>query len=255
MTKITIKIPFLSWSSKSDLSVEIDAGIEARFHLRTAVMHAVSQNANLDGANLTRANLGGANLGGASLIRASLTRANLTRANLTRANLDGANLTRANLTRANLGGASLIRASLTRANLTRANLTRANLDGANLDGAQNVSELVQAQCSIVPQDGTFVGWKKFISGDIGAVLIPVTAKRSNATGRKCRAEFVETLAIYAPGCEKARPASEVAVSQHDGKTTYKVGEITRCDVWCEDRFKECAGGIHFFLTRIEAENY
>jgi hypothetical protein len=29
----------------------------------------------------------------------------------------------------------------------------------------------------------------------------------------------------------------------------------RCDKWNEDRWIECGGGIHFFLTRIEAERH
>jgi hypothetical protein len=28
-----------------------------------------------------------------------------------------------------------------------------------------------------------------------------------------------------------------------------------CDVWGEGRWVECAGGIHFFITRAEAEAY
>jgi len=27
------------------------------------------------------------------------------------------------------------------------------------------------------------------------------------------------------------------------------------DQWNEDRWKECGGGIHFYLTKIEAENH
>jgi len=29
----------------------------------------------------------------------------------------------------------------------------------------------------------------------------------------------------------------------------------RCDKWDDDRWNECSGGIHFFLTRAEAEAY
>jgi hypothetical protein len=76
--------------------------------------------------------------------------------------------------------------------------------------------------------------------------IPSDAKRSNATGRKCRAEFVEVLEVI---------GSNVGTSSHKRGVTYKKGETVKCDKWCEDRFQECAGGIHFFITRIEAENY
>ena len=49
--------------------------------------------------------------------------------------------------------------------------------------------------------------------------------------------------------------AEVAVSGHDRAVTYKAGETVRAHEWCEDWTQECAGGIHFFLTRIEAENH
>ena len=36
---------------------------------------------------------------------------------------------------------------------------------------------------------------------------------------------------------------------------YKKGETVCEPNFCEDRFKECAEGIHFFIDRKEAENY
>ena len=68
----------------------------------------------------------------------------------------------------------------------------------------------------------------------------------NATGRKCRAEWVTVLDVI---------GGNVGVSQYDSNVKYVKGEIIRCDTWQEDRFVECGGGIHFFLTRVEAENY
>ena len=49
--------------------------------------------------------------------------------------------------------------------------------------------------------------------------------------------------------------AEVGVSLYDGKTEYRKGQIVKCDRWEEDRWKECGGGIHFFLTREEAEAF
>ena len=239
MTTITIQIPFLSWTGKPALYIEIDASIEARFHMRAALQNAVSKGADLGGANLRSADLGGANLRSADLGGADL---------------GGANLRSANLRSANLGGANLRSANLRSANLRSANLGGADLRSANLGGAVN-GELAQAVTNIVPSDGAFVGWKKCKNDDIVAVLIPVNAKRSNATGRKCRAEFVEVLGVYDLGSPDPRTDSYTAISTHDGKTQYRKGETVHCDSWCEDRWQECAGGIHFFLTRVEAENY
>jgi hypothetical protein len=47
--------------------------------------------------------------------------------------------------------------------------------------------------------------------------------------------------------------AELGISCHDGKTEYRKGHIVRCDKWNEDRWTECGGGIHFYLTRVEAE--
>ena len=76
--------------------------------------------------------------------------------------------------------------------------------------------------------------------------VPEDAKRSNATGRKCRFEFVDVLELF---------GGHVGISQHDKKTEYRVGQRVICDKWDDNRWNECSGGIHAFLTRIEAENF
>jgi len=47
--------------------------------------------------------------------------------------------------------------------------------------------------------------------------------------------------------------ADEGVSQHDGKTTYCKGERVTCHKWSDDWQQECAGGIHFYITREEAE--
>ena len=133
-------------------------------------------------------------------------------------------------------------ANLSGANLSGANLSGANLYGANLSGAKN-AELAQARTSIIPE-GNIVGWKKCQNGVIVKLLIGQYVKRSNASGRKCRAESAKVLRIF---------NGEVGISLHDGKTTYRKGETVTCDHWEEKRWIECGGGIHFYLTRVEAE--
>ena len=185
-------------------------------------------------ANLYRANLSGADLSGADLSRADLPGADLSGADLYRADLYGANLYGANLYRANLSGADLY----------RANLSRANLSGANLSGARN-AELAVAQTRILP-DGDLIGWKKCEGGVIVKLAIPAAAKRSHAFGRKCRAEFADVLEVI---------GASSGVSSHDNKTEYRVGCRVAADRFDENWQEECSGGIHFFITRIEAENY
>jgi hypothetical protein len=162
------------------------------------------------------------------------------------ADLSGANLSGANLYGANLSGANLSGANLRRANLRRADLYGANLSGANLSGAKNIPEELSARLTIVPEEGDYTAWKKCNGGVLVKLLIPAEARRSNATGRKCRAEFAKVLQVL---------GADVGVSMHDQKTEYRVGETVRCDTWGEDRWQECAGGIHHFITRKEALDY
>ena len=158
-----------------------------------------------------------------------------TRANLADANLYYANLTGANLADANLSGA----------NLSRANLYGANLYGADLTHAKNAG-LAIARTRILPE-GQIIGWKKCRGSVIVKLSVPADARRSHAFGRKCRAEFVDVLEVI---------GAEIAYSSHDGdRTAYSAGTRVNCDSWCEDWQQECAGGIHFFITREEAEAY
>jgi uncharacterized protein YjbI with pentapeptide repeats len=119
-----VEIPFLSWTGKAALEVEISDDTEGMFWLRAALEVAVKRGAILSGANLSGANLSGAILRGASLRGADLI---------------GADLSGANLSGANLSGASLRGASLSGANLSSANLIGADLIGADLGQGQKAS--------------------------------------------------------------------------------------------------------------------
>ena len=242
------------WSNELIYSTESDSWANVIKEARKAGANLYGANlrsADLYGANLRSANLYGAdlrsaNLYGADLSGADLRSANLYGADLRSADLSGADLRSADLYGADLRSANLYGADLRSANLYGANLSGANLSGADLYGAKD-AELVLARTLITPEFGTpFVGWKKCRDGIIVKLAIPSKSRRSNASGRKCRAEYVKVLEIF--GAAKA-------ISQHDINTTYEVGKIVRCDNWNEDRWTECGGGIHFFITRIEAENY
>ena len=152
----------------------------------------------------------------------------------------------ANLSYANLRSANLSYADLSSANLRSANLSYADLSSANLSYAQN-SELAVAMTRILPE-GDIIGWKKCSDGVIAKLLIPAKADRSHAFGRKCRAEFAEVLELW-----DGKKAVKKAKTERGG--IYIVGEITKPDSWDKDFANECSNGIHFFITRLEAENY
>ena len=177
--------------------------------------------------------------------RANLSRANLSDADLSDANLRGANLSGADLRGANLSRANLIRADLSGANLSGADLSRANLSRANLSGVlyDENTAFFALQC---PEDGSFIGWKKCDNGVIVKLFIPEDAKRSSATTRKCRASRAVVLDVF--GAAYGETTSQVP-------TVYRKGETVLPDWWDNDRWEECSHGIHFFITRKEAEQY
>jgi len=179
------------------------------------------------------------------------------RADLSRANLSGADLSRANLSGAYLSEADLSGANLSEADLSRADLSRANLSGAYLSEADlseiKNAELSLAQTRITPQEGAFVGWKKLQDGIIAKLVIPHDAERVNAAGsRKCRASRVIVHEMYS---QDGTIYSRQGIGTYDGRTLYVTGQETLPDSFDQSITEECSHGIHFFLTREEAEAY
>ena len=168
-----------------------------------------------------------------------------------RANLYGSDLRGANLYGSDLRGANLCGANLYGANLYGANLCGANLYGANLCGAENVPYIPIA----CPDAGSFTAWKKDGTGKlIIKLLIPEDAKRLSATGRKCRCDKAQVLAIE--NLDGTPSGKAETYSANDRSFVYKVGEtVTPKEAFCEDRWQECSSGIHFFINRQEAVEY
>jgi len=191
--------------------------------------------------------LSGVSLRGANLSCAYLRGANLSEADLHGTFLSFAILNEANLRNTNLGVAYLRGAILRDANLSGADLSCTTLRGALLHGA-DLSGIKTNHLTIgihEAPEGALIGWGKK-SGHIVKMLIPAGAPRSCGTTRKYRAAWVETLEIE-NGVTRLEHQTDY------GTGTYEVGAITRADSWDEDRWTECSHGIHFFLTREEAE--
>lgn len=77
--------------------------------------------------------------------------------------------------------------------------------------------------------------------------------RSSATSRKCRCNKAKVLAIE--NFDGTPADVTTAVSMYDSNFIYTLGEMVEEPNFCEDRWHECAPGIHFFLNRQEAVNY
>jgi len=206
--------------------------------------------ADLFGANLRGADLYGANLRGANLRGANLYGANLRGADLRGADLRGADLRGANLREANLCGADLCGADLCGADLRGADLRGADLRGANLREA-NLREAKGAYMAC-PTDGSFIGWKK-ASGYIVKLQIPENARRSSAGGEKCRCD--KAFVVDIQNFDGTNADIETVCSDHDENFVYAVGATVEVSDFDDDRWNECAPGIHFFIDRRAAVEY
>ena len=146
-------------------------------------------------------------------------------------------------------------ADLRGAVLSDADLCGAVLRGADLRGAKELPDLHWT--SIVPETGSFIGWKKVYAQGMSVIVkleILADAKRCNATGRKCRCSAAKVLEIQK---FDGTPAGFDSVVNHGytSHVTYTVGETVLPDSFDDDRWNECSHGIHFFITRQEAVDY
>ena len=236
--------------------------------MRADLSHQDLCEANLRGANLNyvdlrKANLYGADLREADLYGADLREANLCRADLRKANLYVADLRKADLYAADLSGADLTCADLRNAYLRDANLFDAHCRYANMYGADlrnaNITYAIIGEDTKIdyplacPETGSFIGYKKARYGYIVKLQICEEAKRSSATTNKCRCSKALVLAIE--NMEGTDSRSQKIESYFDSSFVYRVGEIAEVDYFDENRWNECAPGIHFFVDRQDAVEY
>ena len=148
------------------------------------------------------------------------------------------------------------------------------------DGKIFSDELLEKYFPMLPpKEGEFIGWKKacLIYPDdkktdwlgfrcIVTLLIPEDAKRSSAFGNKCRCSKAKVLKVEAFNEieELDKRTKEESSKWAIGKSfynictdriLYKTGEEVIPSGFDENRWHECSEGIHFFMTREEAENY
>ena len=221
---------------------------EMRADLRNADLRSVDlSGAYLRSADLSEADLSEADLRGADLRNADLCGVDLSGAYLRSADFRGANLLNADLRGADLRGAYLLNADLLNADLRGANLLN-----ADLSGTKNVPYIPM----VCPEEGGFIGWKKAESNKDKVLVklhIPSDAKRSSATTRKCRCSKAEVIAIY--NLDGTEAEERKCHSEYDKNFIYEVGKTVEVTAFNENRWNECAKGIHFFISRQEAINY
>lgn len=121
----------------------------------------------------------------------------------------------------------------------------ANLRDANLCGAKGC----YLSC---PTEGSFIGWKK-ASGHIVKLRIPEDARRSSATGHKCRCDKAYVMEIQ--NMDGTRATVDAVRSDRDKNFVYTVGATVEVPDFDDNRWSECAPGIHFFIDRRAAVEY
>ena len=269
------------WESmRADLSYKNLSGLDLR---NANLREANFRNANLSNSNLGDANLNNADLAYADLSNSDLRKANLRKANLheaklssanlrdadfREANLSNADLKNADLRKADLSNADLRKADLRKADLSNADLGEANIDGADLKEANLLGTNLKNTdivCAVIsedtkidypiacPETGSFIGYKKAVSEKIVKLQICKDAKRSSATAKKCRCSKALVLAIE--NMDGSDSGLQEIESHFDPCFIYRVGEIAEVYNFDNDRWRECASGIHFFMDRQDAVEY
>jgi hypothetical protein len=120
--------------------------------------------------------------------------------------------------------------------LTRAGLRGADLRGADLTDARGLAYQI-------PQEGELIVYKHTTGGAVKLRIPPDAKRTASIVGRKCRAEWAEVLEGEGDSTSDARgPILHYA----PGLTVYP-------DSYDPDPRVECSHGIHFFLSREEAE--
>ena len=210
-------------------------------------------NEDIDGWKSMRADLSYKNLSGLDLKNA-----NLYRADLKNANLRAVDLRNADLRYANLRNAELSNAYLSEANIDGADLRYANLYGANLKNTDIIYAKISEDTKIdypiaCPETGSFIGYKKAVSEKIVKLQICKDAKRSSATAKKCRCSKALVLSIE--NMDGSDSGLQEVESHFDPCFIYRVGEIAEVSDFDDNRWNECAPGIHFFMDRQDAVEY
>lgn len=126
-----------------------------------------------------------------------------------------------------------------------------------------------------PKNGAFFAYKKARtaidyndifkgrggSSVIVTLLIPKDAKRSSGLWNKCRASEAKVTGIefaYPEDHEGEEPPTRAASKfcpPYCTPVIYDIGTPVISDFFDDNRWNECSGGIHFFMTKEEALKY
>jgi uncharacterized protein YjbI with pentapeptide repeats len=207
------------------------------------------RNSNLSYADLRYCNLRNSDLSNSYLRNSDLSSSDLKSADLRYCNLSNSYLINSNLSYADLSNTDLSNTDLSYADLRNSDLKSADLRNSNLSNASYANTVLNSVC---PESGSYVAWKK-ASNQIVKLQVLASAKRSSSTSRKCRASKARVLGIY--DFNKKKTKLKKISSDYDANFVYEIGKIVSVNNFDENRWNECATGIHHFITFREAVEY
>ncbi len=136
-------------------------------------------------------------------------------------------------------------------NIEGANLFGAVLEYANLEGiiSNEDTQWFRLHC---PEEGAFLAYKKCVNDRMVQLLVPADAKRTSATLPPCRCSKAKVLTIKSFDYEQN---FDEAWSLVDENFVYRKGQWVEVKNFNENRWEDSTTGIHFWMTRAEAQAY
>ena len=217
-------------------------------HANLANVSAIK--ANFASCIMWNSKLNEASMAGACFYTAQLCDCDFTSADLRFCDLCYSNIDYTCFEKADLGWANFTYAKKTfwanfgEADLTDVDFTDCCLADNAVNGAKGL--FIPMAC---PEEGAFIAWKKCQDNRIVKLMVPENALRTGGDRFSCRASEVEILDIYSENNNCAE-----AVSFEDDYT-FRRGETIKDKQVFDSSLLHDGAGIHFFLSRAEAENY
>ena len=85
------------------------------------------------------------------------------------------------------------------------------------------------------------------------VMVGTNGILSSATGHKCRCDKAYVMEIQ--NMDGTKATEDTVRSDHDKNFVYTVGATVEVPDFDDNRWSECAPGIHFFIDRRAAVEY
>lgn len=254
----------------------LDEPLVEEYSSKADFSHCRLEGRDFHGMNLDKANFKDADLHNCDFSNASLSMAEFNGAELYRCDFGLARLNSSTFIGAKIFDCNFFGANLCSVQFIDANIGYANFENSMINDHTDFTCVIARHLKdmpyipmVCPEEGEFVAWKvvlasteDFVDGVrhtpvLVKLLIPADAKRSSGFGRKCRASKAKVLEICnLDGREINWKFGYRIHSVWDWDFNYEVGKIVEPEEpFNEDRWSECASGIHFFLNRQEAIEY